>query len=191
MPFLHSSPDIELYNKRGGRTDDNAIEMVNFKFNDTATPDACGCKHEERILVAARDPNNLSHLKEVLERASPETTDVLVMTVKKAQTLTDGTGEGIDQNERILLTNIVALAEKYGVNVKPILVPAYDPTYAIAKAAYDLGVKEIVLGKSPKVAPEVQLEQLAMAWGFVSSADPRNMVARVVWPGHEMKYELS
>ncbi len=182
---------FEYYNKRSGGSKDHALEMVNFNFNDTATPEACGCKHEERILVAARDPNNLSHLKEVLEHASPETTDVLVMTVKKTQVSKDGTAEGIDQNERVLLTNVVSLAEKYGVNLKPILVPAYDPTYAIAKAAYDLGVKEIVLGKSPKVDPEVQLEQLAMAWGFVSATSPRKMTARVVWPGHELKVDLS
>lgn len=182
---------FEYYNKRRGGFEDHALEMVNFNFNDTATPEACGCTHEERILVAARDPNNLSHLKEVLEHASLEKTDVLVMTVKKTQVSKDGTAEGIDQNERVLLTNVVSLAEKYGINLKPILVPAYDPTYAIAKAAYDLGVKEIVLGKSPKVDPEVQLEQLAMAWGFVSSASPRKMTARVVWPGHELKVDLS
>jgi amino acid transporter len=182
---------FEMYNRRHGKGVDPSLEMVNFNFNDTATPEACGCTHEERILVAARDPNNLAHLKEVLEHADPEKTDVLVMTVKKAQISKDGTADGIDLQERLLVTNIVALAEKYGVNLKPILVPAYDPTYAIAKAAYDLGAKEIVLGKSPKVDPEVQLEHLAMAWGFVSASAPKKMTARVVWPGHEMKYELS
>lgn len=171
-------------------SDDHTLEVVNFAFNETATPDLCGCKHADRVLIAVRDPNNLSHLKAVLEQIDPHKTDVLVMTVKKAQISQDGTPDGVAYDERVLVTNVVSIAETHGVNLIPILVPAYDPMYAVAKAAYDLGAREIILGKSPKVEPEVQLEQIAMAWGFVSAVNPRKLVTRVIWPGHELKFEL-
>ncbi len=182
---------FEWHNRRKSGQDDHALEIVNFEFNETASAESCGCKHDKKILVAARDPNNLSHLKEVLEKVDPKDTDVLVITVKKAQISKDGTAAGVALDERQMVTNIVGVAEKYGINLIPILVPAFDPIYAVAKAAYDLGASEIVFGKSPKVAPEVQLEQLAMAWGFVTAKTPRKMVARVVWPDHELRCDLS
>lgn len=167
-----------------------SLEMVNLEFFDTADPNICGCRHENRILVAARDPNNLAHLKEVIERVNAKTTDILVMTVKQGHIAHKGTVDDLPLDERVLLTNIVALAEKHGTNVIPIMVPAFDPIYATAKAAFDLGAKEIVLGRSQKTTPEVQLEKFAVAWGYVSSASPRKVVVRVVWPEHELKCEL-
>ena len=183
---------FEHINKRKGPpVYEQALEMVNLEFFDVATPDVCGCTHEDRILVAARDPQNLSHLKTVLEGTNIAKTDVLVMTVKQTHIAHKGTVDNLPLDERVLLTNIVALAEKYGTKVIPIMVPATDPIYATAKAAYDLGVKEIVLGRSLKTDPEVQLEKMAVAWGFVSSSHPRKVLVRVVWPDHELKYELS
>lgn len=169
---------------------DHNLEMVNLKFNDTATAESCGCVHEHRILVAVRDPNNLSHLKAVLNTVDTNKTDVLVMTVRHGEIDHGGSVENLPRDERVLLTNVVAAAEKHGIDLIPILVPAMDAIYATAKAAYDLGAAEIVMGKSLKTTPDVQLEQLAMAWGFVSAANPRKIVARVLWPGHELKYEL-
>jgi amino acid transporter len=170
---------------------EHALEMVNLEFFDTADPGVCGCTHEDRILVAARDPNNLSHLKDVIERVDSKKTDILVMTVKQGHIAQKGGVEDLPLDERQLLTNIVALAEKHGTNVIPIMVPANDPIYATAKAAFDLGAREIVLGKSLKTDPEVQLEKIAVAWGFVTSGNPRKITVRVVWPEHELKYELN
>jgi len=183
---------FEAINKRRStnKPHEQALEMVNLEFFNVANPAVCGCKHEKRILVAARDPNNLSHLKAELERTDAQDTDILVMTVKQGDIAHQGTVENLPLDERALLTNIVALAEKYGKKVIPIMVPASDPIYATAKAAFDLGAKEIILGKSLKTNPDVQLEKIAVAWGFVSSADPRKILVRVVWPEHELKYEL-
>ena len=72
--------------------------------------------------------------KEVLEHKK-EGTDILVMTVKQGHIAHNGTVDNLPTDERILLTNIVALAEKYGTNVIPLMVPATDPVYATAKAA--------------------------------------------------------
>ncbi len=182
---------FEWANKRKHGNDSPMLEMVNLKFQDTANPVICGCKYEHRILVAARDPNNLEHLKHILDDIQPET-DILVMTVKQRHIANEGTAvDDLPYEERTLLTNIVAVAEKYGVNIIPIMVPAEDPIYAVAQAAYDLGADEIIFGKSLKSDPAVQLEQLAFAWGYVSAGSNKKVTARVVWPGHELKYELS
>jgi len=176
--------------KKSGAGHEHALEMVNLEFFENADPSSCGCKHEKRVLIATRDPNNLSHLKEVLQKTKVDEEDILVMTVKQGDIAHQGSVDDLPTDERVLLTNIVALAEKFGTNVIPIMVPAQDPIYATAKAAYDLGASEIVLGRSLKTTPEVQLEKIAVAWGFVSSKNPRKVLVRVVWPEHELKCEL-
>jgi len=182
---------FEYSNKRKKSGGDHELEEVNLKFQDVANAVNCGCKHQSRILVAARDPNNLYHLKDVLEKTDSDTTDVMVMTVRQGPVLEEGGVESLPSDERILLTNIVAVAEKHGTSVIPIVVPATDPIYATAKAAFDLGAGEIVLGKSLKTDPSVQLEKLAMAWGFVSSGTDKKVTVKVIWPDHELKVELS
>ena len=139
---------FEFLNRRKhAATGGHALEMVNLEFHDIANASICGCKNENRILVAARDPNNLSHLKEVLEHTSASDTDVLVMTVKQGDIAHKGTVDDLPLNERILLTNIVAIAEKYGTRVIPIMVPATDTVYATPKAAFAPGATKVVLGK--------------------------------------------
>jgi hypothetical protein len=182
---------FEFSNKRKRAGENHSLEEVNLKFQDVASAVNCGCKFEHRVLIAARDPNNLFHLKEALSRANVNTTDVMVMTVRSTPILEKGGVETLPSDERVLLTNIVAVAEKYGTPVIPIVVPATDPIYATAKAAFDLGASEIVLGKSLKTDPSVQLEKLAIAWGFVSSGAGKKILVRVVWPDHELKVELS
>lgn len=182
---------FEYVNKRKLTTEDQSLEEVNLAFQDVANAVNCGCKNEKRVLVAVRDPNNLSHLREVMEHTDIHKTDVMVMTVRQGPVPHKGTVDDLPSDERLLLTNIVAVAEKHGTPVIPILVPATDPIYATAKAAFDLEANEIVLGRSLKTSPEVQLEKLAMAWGFVSSGSERKIMVRVVWPGHELKVELS
>lgn len=182
---------FEFSNKRKKDGRNSSLEEVNLSFHDVASAVNCGCKHENRVLVAARDPNNLYHLKEVLEKINISTTDVMVMTVRQGPVPESGGVEDLPSDERILLTNIVAVAEKHGTSVIPIVVPATDPIYATAKAAFDLGASEIVLGKSLKTDPSVQLEKLAIAWGFVSSGSGKKVTVRVIWPEHELKVELS
>jgi hypothetical protein len=60
----------------------------------------------------------------------------------------------------------------------------------MAKVAYELEASEIVVGRSEQVTPEVQLERLAVAWGYLAAETGRKIMARVVWPQHELKYEL-
>lgn len=175
--------------RRTGGTPSN-LEQVNLAFEETASPDACGLTHPHRVVCAVRDPNNLTHLRRTLDRLNPEKSDLIVLSVKTGHVPAQGDLEQLPLDEQLLITNVVSAAEKQGIHVTPMLVAATDPLYAIAKTAYDLGASEIVIGRSGRTRPEIQLERLAVAWGLVSGAKPRRVKFRVIWPQQELKFVL-
>ena len=178
---------------------DASIERVNLQFEESVTPEACGCTHDSRVLVTARDPQNLFQLEHTLQRIDPLTTDVIVLTIDRVVAKQGDAGEQLDferkrevtPTDQTLLTNIVALAERFGSHVVPLVVPATDPTFAIARVGYELGVREIILGHSEMVTPEVQLERMAFCWGYLAAETPRKVIVRVVWPQHELSHEIA
>jgi hypothetical protein len=127
-----------------------------------------------KILVPVRNPNNLVHLKSVLETADDETTDIIVLAAKisKGIQLEGDSGE-ITPEEKDLFSN--------------------DPFYSIAQVAQAAAVEEIVMGVSGTIGAEVQLERLALAWGQLQKpeAQPRPVTAKVVWDGRLLSYKLS
>lgn len=181
----------EWYNKKHSSGAATNLEKVNLNYTEAATAEACGLKREHRVLLAVRDPRNLAHLRRTLERIDPAKTDLIVMTIQTGQVPIDGGGaEQLPLDEQLLITNVVEAAEKCGVHVTPLIVQANDAIYALARAAYDLGAQEIVVGRSGKTRPEIQLEKLAMAWGYVSASNPRPVKLRVIWPHQEMKFDI-
>lgn len=166
------------------------LEQVNLEHAAQATPAACGLEHAHRILCAVRDPINLAHLKKTAQRINPKTTELIAISVKQGDAPLGETVQELPLEEQRIITSVVATAEQYGVPVIPMIVPSEDPIYAIAKAAFDLGCQEIVVGRSGKTRPEIQLEKLAMAWGHVSAGNPRPVTIYVVWPQNELRFEL-
>lgn len=141
-----------------------------------------------RVLVPARDPNNLQHLKVALEEAVARDTEVIVISVKVEK------GEQsfehvFTRDEELLFTKVVELAEKYGVAVKPLVIPSNNSWFAIARVAYELQVQEILMGKSERVPPDVQLEQMAMMWAMVAENKPIKFRI-VMGPQSELTAEL-
>ncbi|MBI4211881.1 MAG: amino acid permease [Deltaproteobacteria bacterium] len=186
----------ERFQKRLQKTGQTHVEQVNLRFEGEVTAEACGCIHERRVLVAVRDPLHLYQLRKTLEREDPAKTDVIVLTIDRHSVSQEGKlafekKHEIHSEDQVLLTNVVSVAEKYGAHVIPIVVPAPDPIFAVAKVAYELGIQEIVLGRSEATVPEVQLERLAFCWGFLAADTHRKVVVRIVWPQHELRYELS
>ncbi|MGD9643016.1 MAG: amino acid permease [Elusimicrobiales bacterium] len=145
-----------------------------------------------RVLVPVRNPNNLHHLAEVLETADDETTDIIVLSAKIAKGMQSG-GETMSDEDKEVFSAVVLLAEKYGKTVKPIFVFSNDPFYSMAQVAQAAGVDEIVMGVSGSTGAEVQMERLAMAWGMLKKPDEaaKPVLARVVWEGRQMTYQLS
>ena len=147
-----------------------------------------------RILVPVRNPNNLVHLKSVLETVDDETTDIIVLSVKIAKGMQlEGETGSITAEDRELFSPVVLMAEKYGKTVKPLLVFSNDPFYSMAQIAQAADVDEVVLGVSGSTGAEVQLEKLAMAWGMHKKPGEQSkpLLARVVWEGRQMTYQLS
>ncbi len=147
-----------------------------------------------KILVPVRNPNNLLHLLSVLETADDTTTDIVVLLAKISKGVESlGESDTIMIEDQELFRSVVLMAEKYGKTVKPLLVFSNDPFYSIAQVAQAAGADEIVMGVSGSTGAEVQLERLAMAWGMLKKADvpAKPLLARVVWEGRQMTYQLS
>lgn len=181
----------EAYTRRKTGADaQHHLERVNVQLESTATCETIGCKFENRVLVASRDPNNLAQLRRAMAEIDPKKTDIVIMTVNRTLSPEQTQSEELPIEEQELLTQIVTAAEKFGLHVIPLIVPATDPIYAIAKAAYDLNVKEIILGKSEKTSVEVQVEKFTFAWGYITARNPRKVVIRIVWENSEYKYVL-
>ena len=166
------------------------VDRVNLNQVDLLTPDACRCTKAKRMIVAVRGPKNLIHLQKSLEEIDPEETDVVVLTSKVGQ----GYGLEIDPADPIpteeeLFTRVIAIAEKVGRYVTLLSVPTNDPYYVMARVAYDLKAQELILGKSEKFSPEVQMEEIAVAWGSVNE-DQNPLRIRIIWDGLELKEDL-
>jgi nucleotide-binding universal stress UspA family protein len=145
-----------------------------------------------RVLVPVRNPNNLVHLASVLETVEDADTDIIVLSAKISKGIQSG-GETMSDEDREVFSAVVLLAEKYGKTVKPIFVFSNDPFYSMAQVAQAAGVDEIVMGVSGSSGAEIQLERLAMAWGMLKKPDDaaKPVLAKVVWEGRQMTYQLS
>jgi len=155
----------------------------------TVVPELTGSR---RILVPVRNPNNLVHLAAVLETVDDDTTDIIVLSAKIAKGIQSG-GETMSDEDKEVFSAVVLLAEKYGKTVKPIFVFSNDPFHSMAQVAQAAGVDEIVMGVSGSTGAEVQLEHLAMAWGMTKKPDApvKPVLAKVVWQGRQMTFQLS
>jgi amino acid transporter len=174
--------------------DDDNQEKMNLRRESDIAMILPELDKPRKILVPVRNPNNLLHLKSVLETADDETTDIIVMAAKisKGMELEGETGEILPE-DKDLFSDVVLLAEKYGKTVKPLLVFSNDPFYSMAQVAQAAGADEIVMGVSGSTGAEIQLERLAMAWGMLKKADApaKPVLAKVVWEGRQMTYQLS
>jgi len=169
------------------------VDPVNLNRVELLTPEACHCSKQKRIIAAVRDPTNLVHLQKVLEEMDPEKTEVIVLTAKvaKGYQLEGELAHPLPEEER-LFTQVIAIAEKVGRTVTVLSIPTNDPYYAMARTAYDLKAQELALGKSGKFSPEVQMEEIAVAWGAITPSDEeeRPLRIRIIWEGAELKGDL-
>ncbi len=166
------------------------VDRVNLNQMELLTPEACRCNKPKRIVVAIRGPRVLIHLEKILHEIDPDDTDVIVLTSKvaKGYQLEGDVSQPLPEEEE-LFTHIIAIAEKVGRSVTLLSVPTNDPYYIMARTAYDLKAQELVLGKSEKFSPELQMEEIAVAWGSVNE-ESRPLKIRIIWDGMELKEDL-
>jgi hypothetical protein len=130
------------------------------------------------VLVTVRNPNQLDHVKQALEKTNTAKIDIVVLTVK---TVTEaGSGEhelSADQvftdDIAMLFSNIVGLAEKAGKHVELMVVPGVDPAWAIMETAQRLESSLIVMGLSAKVTMDEQAKIYGNAWERLPEPRPQ------------------
>jgi amino acid transporter len=189
---------IERFSLRRHGGKHEHLEQFNERSSEGVSVEALGLKHPKPVLIAARGPRSLPVLQRILQEIDTEVRDVVVVTCKVLPARTLGVTPqetSVDDNDRDLLTKIVAVAEQVGKEVHPVVLPTNNPLFAIATAARDLKANEVVLGVSEKMHAETQLEQFALAWGS-ATADPmysdiaHDMTVRIVGPQVEMRYQM-
>lgn len=146
-----------------------------------------------RILVAVKNPENLYHLEGVLSKVDPDTTEVIVLYAKPVLNVLlrqDQRASAVDENE--IFTQVILLAEKYGVQIMPVMVQSNDAFYAIAQVASASSAEEIVMGVSGSHGANSQMERMVMAWGALkNNALPHPVEVRIVWEGREVSYRFN
>ncbi len=121
------------------------------------------------VLVAVRNPNQLEHLKKVLDKTDTRKIDIVVVTVKNV--IRAGSGEHDLTTDQVFTTDIaqlfskvVSLAEKAGKHVELMVIPGSNPNEAIVETAQRLRSSLIVLGSSGKMSPQEQAKAFGDAW---------------------------
>jgi amino acid transporter len=167
------------------------LEHFNLQGEDSLTPESISSENDDRILVAVRDPGNLSHLQKVINATDTEKTDIIVFIARvfkdKVNTMVN---ENLEADETELFSGVVNIAEKIGKPVIPLVVPTNNAFFSIVSVANSLRVREVILGLSAKYKPDVQLQQLALLWGTVQSDENHKLTIRIIAGDNEYRTEL-
>ena len=65
-----------------------------------------------------------------------------------------------------------------------------SPSPSVARTAHELGAREVVFGRSGRLAPDVQAESFAIRWGAVEPDSERDMTVRIVSDGEDLRFAL-
>jgi len=156
-------------------------ELEQFRVNaqEELTAEAMDVR-PGNILVAVRDPRNLSYLRKVLTETDTTQRDVVVMTARIYHREPSFSGnpqldssEVFEQYERGLFTSVVNLAEKEGKHVSLLVTPTNDVFEGIVATAQRLGSTRVVCGLSNKLTPEEQGKLTGDAWERLPEPKPR------------------
>jgi len=129
------------------------------------------------ILVPVRKPGALAHLAAAL--AAARNRDVVVMTVRVIGVdVSDDTSDDVSadsqatDDERRLLASAALLAERHGVVVRLLIVPATNVSDAVAAAVIQLHASDVYVGESETLSADDQARLLGDAWERAAKAEP-------------------
>ncbi|HEY4931598.1 MAG TPA: APC family permease [Terriglobales bacterium] len=149
------------------------------------------------ILVAVRDPKNLSYLRDVLLKTDTTKQDVVVMTARVihrehsfSSNESMDTADIFEQYEQELFTAVVNLAEKEGKHVSLLVAPTNDVFESIMVTGQRLVSSQIVCGLSNKLTPEEQGKLTGDAWEHLPEPKPRMRMDVVAPDGRKWEYIL-
>jgi nucleotide-binding universal stress UspA family protein len=149
------------------------------------------------VLVAVRDPANLSYLRDTLNKTDTSKQDVVVMTARLYHREHSFSGNTVyeakdifDHYEQELFTAAVAVAEKEGKTVSLVVVPGSNVFDTVLITAQQLQASRVVTGFSEKLSPDEQGKYTGDAWERLPEPKPRLQLVVVGRDGKYIEYRL-
>jgi hypothetical protein len=175
---------------------ESGLEQFNVAANAEINAEAMEVR-PGNVLVAVRDPQNLSYLRDVLSRVDTTLTDVVVMTARIYHREHSFSGsaemesaEIFERYEQELFTAVVTVAEKEGKHVSLVVVPTNDVFESIVATAQKLGSTVVVCGLSNKLTADEQGKLTGDAWERLPEPRPRLTLVVVGQNGERHEYQL-
>ena len=167
----------ERINRRRRQAHSQELEKFRLETPEEVTESTSHVR-PGNVLVAVRNPNQLSHLTRVLSKTDTNKMDVVVVTVK--HTGQPGFGEHDLTADEVFSTDIaklfslvVTLAEKAGKHVELMVVPGRDPNRTLVETAQRLRSSLVVMGMSGKMAATEQAKLFGDAWEALPEPRPQ------------------
>ena len=136
---------------------------------------ACRSKKSSAARRRARrraQPHSLSHVSHAIDAAGDR--DIVVMTARLLGVdaeYEDPRDPRPTPNERVLFSNIVAMAEHHGRTVRLLIVPSYNVFDAVVEAVLRLQASDVFVGESTTLSAEAQARLLGEAWERSATPD--------------------
>ena len=130
------------------------------------------------VLIAARNPYQLEHIKRILDKTDTGKIDIVVVTVKHTGQPGFGeheltAGEVFSTDIAKLFSLVVTLAEKAGKHVELMVVPGRDPNRTVVETAQRLRSSLVVMGRSGKMTAVEQAKLFGDAWETLPAPRPQ------------------
>jgi amino acid transporter len=168
------------------------LDEFNLVASDEVSAGTVGVR-EGNVLVPVRDYNTLRHLDYVLAHANGS--DIVVMTVRLLQGPEAGASrlhasEMFTDYEHLLMTRVVAVAERHGTPVHLLITPSTHVIDAVAQTAVRLGSSCVVVGESGKMTAGEQARLMGDAWERTAGAAAHGTSLVVVRADSVETYQL-
>ncbi len=170
------------------------LEQFRVNAQDDISADAMEVR-PGNVLVAVRDPRNLSYLRDVLKHTDTSKQDVVVMTSRVyhrehsfSGNLQLDSSEVFEEYEQQLFTAVVNEAEKESRHVALLVAPTNDVFESIVATGQRLNSATIVCGLSNKLSPEEQGKLTGDAWERLP--DPKLRMRMIVASPEGQKWEF-
>lgn len=167
----------EKINKRKRAANSQELEKFRLDTPEELTASSASVR-PGNVLVAARNPNLLGHLRKILEKTDTSKMDVAVVTVKHAGQ--PGFGEHELTSDEVfspdiarLFSLVVTLAEKAGKHAELMVVTGRDPDRALAETAQRLRSSLVVVNQSGKMSAAEQAKRFGDAWEELPQPRPQ------------------
>jgi amino acid transporter len=167
----------EAVNRRKRVQQDKEIEKFRLDTPSELSPTTASLR-PGNVLVAVRNPNQLEHVKRVLEKTDTAKIDIGIVTVK--YTGDAGFGEHESRADEVfsddiakLFSNVVSLAEKTGKHVELMVVTGRDPNRVMVETAQRVKSSLVVMGLSGKMTAADQAKAFGDAWETLPEPRPQ------------------